>query len=848
MPTPTVTVTIDLTNILGEPLEGVAVTARMDKNDLYDGIVIAGTAKATTNAGGIATMELFPNALPTDDPPGLGTTGSIYRFTASVPGGRKLDVQAVVPNQDVDLHSIVMSDDDEQRPAFTAGSIRWDVAQSLSGAQQQQARDNIGLGEVDDTSDEDKPVSTAQAAADATVLATAQAYADALAMGLWDDRGSYDASGNTFPAAGGSGAAGAIKKGDIWTISVAGVLGGHAVNAGDTVRALADAPGQTDANWAIAENNIGYVPANSADLASEDAGKGAELVAKSVFRVENVAALRALAPPGRKTVVFLEGYYTPGDGGGGMLVWMTTSAKVDNGGTVFRPDTAPANGRWERDATMLPLKWFGAKGDFNNEDTTAINNWKTAMSQQYHRGGIVDPGRYKHTTPLTWSNYRNLFIDGSGGNFGDATQIGATFEFVGDPVAHVTGGVFFKSVLNVVFKGVGFINRTTGIDYHLVVGANDSPSLSSHILLFDGCSFGCGLGIAVAQAGVLAANAKFVKFRGGTSDYKSDRDFRFGLDIADSPNTLMGGTAASCSIEGMLVANDIDLRNVGGLSVGGNDFGDRSVSAGAASITVSGDERVVGVKVKGNNFAQDRSTNTDTRPAIDTGCYAGTANLAPASGWDIEGNTFRDRAININIARGGVRVGANVHQLRNRINPGISVGINIEATVAADAAIEISPANDFSMADANNLIPIVDNRASVATDQVIFSGEVAADGALAGTGGYQTVITGNTTRPLRGGKYRLTYHTDFLASSNGGGLYKVEVLVNAVEYGCRSRVTCANSESGTMGTSRIIKLAGTTSNATITMRISQETVGTAATIRGASGSLGITYCQLEELP
>lgn len=91
-----------------------------------------------------------------------------------------------------------------------------------------------------------------------------QAYADALVLGLLDDRGNYDASGNTFPASGGSGSAGAILKGDLWTISVAGTLGGHPVTAGDVVRSLADTPGQTDANWAIGENNFGYVALNQA--------------------------------------------------------------------------------------------------------------------------------------------------------------------------------------------------------------------------------------------------------------------------------------------------------------------------------------------------------------------------------------------------------------------------------------------------------------------------------------------------------------------------------------------------------------------------------------------------------
>jgi hypothetical protein len=59
-------------------------------------------------------------------------------------------------------------------------------------------------------------------------------------VGLWDDRGNYSAATNVFPSAGGSGAGGAILKGDIWTISAVGTLGGVAVSLGDTVRALSD--------------------------------------------------------------------------------------------------------------------------------------------------------------------------------------------------------------------------------------------------------------------------------------------------------------------------------------------------------------------------------------------------------------------------------------------------------------------------------------------------------------------------------------------------------------------------------------------------------------------------------
>jgi hypothetical protein len=109
-----------------------------------------------------------------------------------------------------------------------------------------------------DNTDPAVPVIDIDAAYDAAVTAQIAAAQ----VGLWDDRGTFSAAGGAYPSSGGSGTAGAILKGDIWTISVAGTLPtGQVVEVGDTVRALIDTPGNTQANWAILQNNIGYVPA-----------------------------------------------------------------------------------------------------------------------------------------------------------------------------------------------------------------------------------------------------------------------------------------------------------------------------------------------------------------------------------------------------------------------------------------------------------------------------------------------------------------------------------------------------------------------------------------------------------
>ena len=135
---------------------------------------------------------------------------------------------------------------------------------SYLGAAAVDHRAALGLGTLATQSGTFSGTSSGTNTGDNAVNTTSNAYADSLVVGLLDDRGNYNASGNVFPSSGGSGTAGAILKGDLWTISVAGTLGGVAVTTGDVLRALADTPGQTAGNWVISENNLGYVPQNTA--------------------------------------------------------------------------------------------------------------------------------------------------------------------------------------------------------------------------------------------------------------------------------------------------------------------------------------------------------------------------------------------------------------------------------------------------------------------------------------------------------------------------------------------------------------------------------------------------------
>lgn len=93
-------------------------------------------------------------------------------------------------------------------------------------------------------------------------------YIDSALAGLLDYRGGYNASSNVFPSSGGSGTAGAVMKGDMWVISVAGTLGGSAVQVGDSIISNTDTPGQTGSSWNILNSNISYVPEDVANKAT----------------------------------------------------------------------------------------------------------------------------------------------------------------------------------------------------------------------------------------------------------------------------------------------------------------------------------------------------------------------------------------------------------------------------------------------------------------------------------------------------------------------------------------------------------------------------------------------------
>lgn len=102
--------------------------------------------------------------------------------------------------------------------------------------------------------------------------------------------------------------------------------------------------------------------------------QGATGIATYPLAVSSMADLKALPKPlATNTPCMLGGWYTNGDGGGGMFIWDAASVATPNDGTIVQANAGGA-GRWIRllEYSKINVKWFGAKGDAVHDDTANI--------------------------------------------------------------------------------------------------------------------------------------------------------------------------------------------------------------------------------------------------------------------------------------------------------------------------------------------------------------------------------------------------------------------------------------------------------------------------------------------
>jgi parallel beta-helix repeat protein len=116
----------------------------------------------------------------------------------------------------------------------------------------------------------------------------------------------------------------------------------------------------------------------------------------NVLDVDTMVILKALTPPQMvPRARVLLGYFTPGDGGGGLFCWDPDSMAKPNDGTVVKPDIVEPGfpGRWLRIFEgPVSVKWFGAMGEGAPGDAAAIQAALDSVSDPLEanpRGGEV---------------------------------------------------------------------------------------------------------------------------------------------------------------------------------------------------------------------------------------------------------------------------------------------------------------------------------------------------------------------------------------------------------------------------------------------------------------------------
>lgn len=174
--------------------------------------------------------------------------------------------------------------------------------------------------------------------------------------------------------------------------------------------------------------------------------------------------------------VEVTGYWTPGDGGAGDFIFVSTDhTSIDNGGTII---VDAAGQRWYRktQAQSLNIRWFGAKGDGTTNDRTAIQN---ALNAGYSAVQIPF-GAYNYGSGITVPDGVSLrgenqqtcaliatFLTGNCITLGVASEVTeVTLTSTGARTSGFTvlmqknGGVLSDFVMANYFTGVGVVGMS----------------------------------------------------------------------------------------------------------------------------------------------------------------------------------------------------------------------------------------------------------------------------------------------------------------------------------------------------------------------------------------------------
>lgn len=224
-------------------------------------------------------------------------------------------------------------------------------------------------------------------------------------------------------------------------------------------------------------------------------------------------------------IVTLLGYYSPNDGAYGQFLWVDTSTKADNGGTIIKPNDITGAGRYERfDEGYINVLWFGAKRNNSADASAAINNAITASSKYSTNWGlpstgagrvVIPSGIYKMSSPIVIRN--TVTLEGGAGMFPyQETQLRYDGNVAGIDIRATTNGYGARMVIvkNLYLRNFGI---TTDSSKH---GFFTNTRVDVENVAVDNFS-GQGFAVITNDSG----NANNSTFRGIAAHYNARNGF-----------------------------------------------------------------------------------------------------------------------------------------------------------------------------------------------------------------------------------------------------------------------------------------------------------------------------------